>query len=844
MKRFVSISLILSAFLAVSCLQDPVMPDSEPAAPAVGVDNGSLTRKAVTVTGSFTDRSSGIVEYGFQVAEGSPESWKVIAKNPPKNGSGQFSYTYEELVQGHVYYFRTYISNGSTAKYSAASDPVQALPNTVASVTEVSLEGCVLTARIADDGGRPIVSVGFLGGASSSLSELTQNGTDIPAVLDADGKHFSARVGNDFELGETYYFIAYVENAEDASHTYRGYSPSALSVTVDDAFPAKIADPVFAEYLAAHFDSNKDGLFSWAELRTIKAIDVTTDKIASIPEIVWMPELQRLSCRGTAQGSGKLASLDISQNSKLTALYCDNNAIEELALAANPLLDTLSCAFNQIRQLDLEEKGALRYLDVRGNPLTEIDLYPCASLRTFDARNCPSLQRILVWMNFNKARYPGFKSDASAEYAPSPMSAVPFADAAFEAFCISNFDGNKNGELSIAEAETVQEIVVSTEEIESLQGLEYFTGLQRLSCCGPETGGLLTTLDLSHNSLLQRLDCRRNQLSLLDVSANGLLSELDCSDNPLQRILLNPDQTVASLNKPDSTPLIYRITGLSLAEEALLLQRNEQRALTVTIDPDATVNEEHIRAGISWESSNERVATVTQEGVVTAVAAGSCTITAAYDGKTAACAVTVVIPVTEIVLDKTEMRISVGEARTIMVTIWPNNASDKTILWSSDDESVATVSDRGSVTGVGPGTCTITAQAGDICATCQVEVSGVLLTGGLFPDGVFRHYLSVQFDENKDNVLSQDEIASITRIDLPAGNITSVQTLSGIEFLGALQYLDCSGNQLTILDVSRNPMLEALYCGNNPELKEIWLNTGQTIAILEYDSDIAAICYY
>lgn len=843
MKRFVSFYLILFSFFTVSCLQDPAMPDSEPTSPVVEVESGSVTRKSVTVKGSFTDKSSGITEYGFQMAEGSPENWQVIAKNPPKDGAGKFSYTVDGLVQGRDYYFRTYISNGNTVKYSSASEAVRTLPNAVASVTDVTINGCILSASIEDDGGRDILSVGFLSGPSSDLNALVQQGIVIPAVLDADGKHFSAPVGSDFALGETCYFIAYAENAEDAQHTYKGYSLKALPVTVTDAFPAKIAEPVFAEYLSTHFDSNKDGVFSWSELRTIKSIDVITDRITTIQEIALMPELQHLSCHGSAQGSGKLSSLDISQNGKLTALYCDNNELTGLVVAGNPSLDTLSCANNQLTQLEVENNTALRYLDISGNPLTKIDLFSCTKLRTFDARNCPALQRIFVWMGFDKARYPGFKKEDAAEYAPSPSAAVPFADAAFRDYCIDRFDLNRNGEVSVSEAEAVQEITVSTEEVESLQDLKYFTGLQKLSCCGPEEGGRLTSLDLSYNPGLQTLDCRRNQLTLLDISANTRLSELDCTGNPLQRIVLDPDQTVTSLNKPEETPLIYKITGLSLVPTESIMTKDEEMALVVSVLPAETVNEARIRAGITWRSSNDRVASVTQEGVVTAVSTGQCTITASYDGKTASCTISVVIPVTAVKLEPTEIHLHVGATKTIMATVQPINATEKTIVWASDNESVATVSSRGVVTGVSRGSCTITATVGGLSASCLVEVGGVSLTGTYFPDPAFRNHISSRFDKNRDNVLSEEELAAITQIDLPASGVTTVKSMAGVEFFTALQYLNCSGNQFRILDVSANPVLEMLDCRYSPNLKEIWLKTGQTIAVLEYDTEVATIYY-
>ena len=842
MKRIAFFLLLSFSFFLSSCLTDPAALDNEPAVPTVHYDAASLTRLSVTVSGSFANRGAGIKEYGIQMAEGTPDNWRVIAQNLQLDEAGFFAYTVEGLKPGGVYYFRSYITNGLLTKYSAATDPVRTMPTTEAALSEVVLKDFVLSATILDDGGRDILEVGFKVGETPERTAIL-NGRTIPTTLNADRKSFSAPM-IPVDLGKTVYIVAYAVSAEDASHTSAGYGETALPVTITDAFPAVIEDAAFATYLISHFDKNKDNSLSWAELGAIKAIDVNTDAIVSVGEIALMPDLQRLSCQGSSRGSGKLASLDISQNPKLTTLYCDNNALTELVPAGCPSLDTLSCANNQIAQLDLEDNGALRYLDVSGNPLTEIDICSCAKLRSLDARNCPSLHQVFVWMGFDKSRYPGFKIDDSAVYAPSPSAAVPFGDAAFQAYCVEHFDVNQNGEVSVKEAESVREISVSTDEIESLKGIEYFPGLQKLSCFGTETGGLLTSLDLSHNPELKVLDCHGNLLSTLDVSANSQLTELDCTDNPLSRILLGPDQTIASLRKPDASPVIYLINRLPLSPAELVLSKDEQATLTLSIDPEASVNEENIRAGILWESSNDRVATVTQEGVVTAMATGDCTITASYDGKVASCAVTVFIPVTKITLDPTELDLYAGGMKSITARIYPYNATDQTILWSSDNEAVATVSERGIVSGVGIGSCTITATVGEFSATCQVEVSGVLLSSTYFPDPMFRYYMTkAQVDKNRDGVLSEKEIAVVTQIDLAANGITSVQSLAGLAFFTALESLNCSDNQLTSLDVSQNLSLTSLICLNNPDLTEIWLAEGQTIATLEYDTETVTIRY-
>ncbi len=79
------------------------------------------------------------------------------------------------------------------------------------------------------------------------------------------------------------------------------------------------------------------------------------------------------------------------------------------------------------------------------------------------------------------------------------------------------------------------------------------------------------------------------------------------------------------------------------------------------------------------------------------------------------------IPVTSVTLDKTTASIVAGETVTLTATVNPSNASEKTVVWTSSDETVATV-ENGVVTAVGVGTATITAIAGGKSATCSVTV--------------------------------------------------------------------------------------------------------------------------
>ena len=171
------------------------------------------------------------------------------------------------------------------------------------------------------------------------------------------------------------------------------------------------------------------------------------------------------------------------------------------------------------------------------------------------------------------------------------------------------------------------------------------------------------------------------------------------------------------------------MTSVSLDKTTLALEVDGTTTLVATVKPtDATDKT------VSWSSDNTSVATVDVNGKVTAVAAGSATITVTTTdgGKTATCAVTVTAPtppatvnVTEVNLNKTTLPLVVGNSETLVPTVTPSNATDKTVSWSSDNTSVATVDANGKVTAVAAGSATITVTTtdGNKTATCIVTVT-------------------------------------------------------------------------------------------------------------------------
>ena len=170
-------------------------------------------------------------------------------------------------------------------------------------------------------------------------------------------------------------------------------------------------------------------------------------------------------------------------------------------------------------------------------------------------------------------------------------------------------------------------------------------------------------------------------------------------------------------------PAPIRVESIELDREDLELIEGNSISLVATILPEDAENQ-----NVIWSSSNKAVASV-KDGEVTAVSVGEATITAKSEdgGKKATCVVTVNpkhIPVSAISLDKTEVAMNPDDNVMLTATIAPENASNKSVLWSSSDESIATVKD-GEVTAlkVGEAVITATSEDGGKKATCKVVVS-------------------------------------------------------------------------------------------------------------------------
>jgi uncharacterized protein YjdB len=134
---------------------------------------------------------------------------------------------------------------------------------------------------------------------------------------------------------------------------------------------------------------------------------------------------------------------------------------------------------------------------------------------------------------------------------------------------------------------------------------------------------------------------------------------------------------------------------------------------------------------VTWSSANTAIATVSDSGVVKAVAAGTTTISATVDGKTGSAAVTVGnVPVASVTVQPSATSIAQGSSVQFFATVKDANGTivtDRAVTWTSSDDAVAAVSPGGVVTGKAGGTATITATSEGISGSGTVTVSATVV---------------------------------------------------------------------------------------------------------------------
>ena len=288
-----------------------------------------------------------------------------------------------------------------------------------------------------------------------------------------------------------------------------------------------------------------------------------------------------------------------------------------------------------------------------------------------------------------------------------------------------------------------------------------------------------------------------------------------------------------SVTQAGNPPAVIAVESVTLNKETLELEKGNTFQLVATVLPANATDKT-----LSWSSTDSQIVSV-EHGLIKAVSEGEATISVKAGECTAKCVVTVPkheIPVTSVSLDKSEAEIEVGKTLQLTATVLPEDATDKTLSWSSSDSQIASV-ENGLITAISVGEATISVKAGEQEASCQVKVLAECLslryktiTGALIDLSNYHNFVSHYYDsESGYNVITfrpsnpdRPSIPSswfylnedVTDVIIPegiveiqnrsfqqCGNLSSVSLPETLRVIGECAFLTCE--ELTSINIPR-----------------------------------------
>ena len=277
-------------------------------------------------------------------------------------------------------------------------------------------------------------------------------------------------------------------------------------------------DANFKAYMIKNFDTDGDGEISYEEALAITMIDVDTDNIESLAGIEHMANLTELNCEGPfvmsgyepEEGRGKLKTLDVSKNTKLTKLYCGFNQFSSLDLTSNVLLERLRCAGNDLNNLDVSKNTELTRLTAYNNHLSSIDVSNNTKLEVIDLSN-NQIKSIDISNNESLATF-NCNDNLLTELDPSNNQKLT------NIYC----SNNNLSSINVRKNQKLAKLVI--------------------------IGNSIPQIDLRNNSELTHLFCEKNKISELDLSNNTKLRQLTVNDNSLSSLTVNCCPEIEILN--------------------------------------------------------------------------------------------------------------------------------------------------------------------------------------------------------------------------------------------------------------------------------------------------------
>ena len=545
-------------------------------------------------------------------------------------------------------------------------------------------------------------------------------------------------------------------------------------------------DAVFRKYVIDHFDNAEtDGyLDPSSEGYVVEGMGVNGLGISNLKGIEFFPNLKNLDC-----SNNNITHLNLSQNTKLTKINCQNNQLVQLVVTGCTELTSLDCSQNQLPSLEVGNQTKLQTLNCSHNKLTTLNLenntklklvLDCSDnlLTSLKMKNCSNLSVLNVFNN-------KFKGDNIGDF----ITNLPSVTVGELMFC-KDFNSSTDNAMTLAQAKSIKKdkgwtvkmpaktgdtwidypgsdaIIINDANFPDEKFLDYVRSnfdSNNDSYLTVEERYAVTAINVDGKSIsslqgielftnLTKLECNNNKLQTLDVRNNKSLKELYCSQNKLTELNVKNNQKLIVLSCFDNQLNELKLSWNTELEN-LSCGRNKLTSLSV--------------------KNNANLVTLDIEGnSITGIA------------------------MTDLVASLPN-RTSTGDG--VFRVSNSENTTDNEMTWNQ----VYRASYKGWQVMYWVGDGWVSYPGSD-----AIEINETN-----FPDEKFRAYVGQEsIDANKDGFLNPQEIADVKLIDV---SYSGISDLTGIGIFTALTDLDCSGNNLTSLDVSNCKALTYLNCGGN-----------------------------
>ena len=293
------------------------------------------------------------------------------------------------------------------------------------------------------------------------------------------------------------------------------------------------------------------------------------------------------------------------------------------------------------------------------------------------------------------------------------------------------------------------------------------------------------------------------------------------------------------------TPLA--VTGIEVLEQ-LDIPVNGTGTVAYSVLPENAYNK-----NVSFESADAGIAAVNANGVVTGVSAGETTITVTTEdgGFTGACTINVYNQaVTGVTIEPSEAELAVGSSTKLTATVLPENATNKNVIYSVDDESILSVDQDGNVTGLslGTATATVTTEDGGFTASAEINVIPVRVTGvsispksasialgctvqlaaSIKPSNAANKNLS--WSVSDETIISVDGQGTVTGLSLGTATVTVTTEDGGFTASAEITVYYAPANTWTAIGTNRinNNGFCGVFNGDGYAVRGIYINTQES----------------